>query len=277
MTSLPCRFAVSLSFLGALAAGAQSLVPLSFSNHVYVVVRTPMTWAAASNYAAAARGHLPIVSSSDENAFLLQQAIAQGFTNTADDGGGARYAWLGASDAAVEGTWRWVDGSLLSDGFTNWGAGPFGTEPDNYLGSQNHLALGLENWPVGWPFAGIGTTSQWNDVAGVNLLGSFVEFDNPSADADADGSTDWEELIAGTLPNNPTSVHRVVNHAFDGNGWSLSWTGRPGRVYRIREATNVPPVWTLLGTVTGTGAAITFTQNIPAASATWRTVEVRAP
>ncbi len=266
------RYVCLVLALSALPAGAQSLVPLSYSGHVYVVVRTPMTWMAASNFAAAARGHLPIVQDAAENNFLYQQALAHGFTNTAADGGGSRYAWLGASDAAAEGAWRWVDGALVSAGFTNWGSGDFGSEPDNFSGIQHHLALGLQKWPAAYAGIGFGNTSQWNDVSGSNsVLGTFVEFDDPAADADGDGAPDWAELIAGTVPTSSASVLRVHGLATA----TLSWTGVAGRVYRIHEATNLPPAWTLLGAVTGAGGSVTFTQAPGAAG--WRMVEVRAP
>ena len=45
------------------------------------------------------------------------------------------YFWLGATDAAGEGTWRWVDGTVLSLDDPFWsGGGPQGGEGKNCLG-----------------------------------------------------------------------------------------------------------------------------------------------
>ena len=91
----------------------------------------------------------------------------------ASDGGGAKYVWLGASDAASEGNWVWSDGSNFS-GF-GWGSGRLGDEPDNY-NNQDYLALGLENWPAGSiEGGGYGNAGSWNDIDGSNLLFSLIE------------------------------------------------------------------------------------------------------
>lgn len=260
--------------LTAWVADAQSLIPITYSGHVYVAVRTPMTWIAASNFAAAAQGRLPIVNDAAENHFLYQQAVALGFTNTVADGGGSRYIWLGASDAAAEGVWRWVDGSLVNAGYTNWGSGEFGSEPDNFMGIQHHLAMGLQKWPAAYFGIGFGNTSQWNDVSGSNsLLGTFIEFDDPDADADGDGQPDWAELVAGTQPTNAASVLRM--HAMDAT--TISWTGIAGRIYLIQETTSHPPVWAQVGAVTGIGGSMIFTSFAGNADSAWRTIEVRAP
>lgn len=40
--------------------------------------------------------------------------------------------WLGATDAASQGSFRWVTGELVSNGYTNWQPG----EPSNAVGSD---------------------------------------------------------------------------------------------------------------------------------------------
>jgi len=91
----------------------------------------------------------------------------------AEDGGRARYAWLGASDSSVEGTWKWIDNALMSAGYTNWGESDLYVltgndasfrEPDNYLGAQDVLAMGLDAWPTLQPQK-IGDASEWNDLS----------------------------------------------------------------------------------------------------------------
>jgi hypothetical protein len=70
----------------------------------------------------------------------------------------AAYVWLGGSDAAVEGEWRWASnneqfwsddktGSAVNGAFNRWGTTMQQNEPDNSEGLQNALALALEAWP----------------------------------------------------------------------------------------------------------------------------------
>lgn len=94
----------------------------------------------------------------------------------ASDGGGAAYVWLRASDdkasklpRADEGTWVWVNGSQIDADQANWG----GAEPDNFK-SQDYLALGSQDWPLGG--GELGLAGQWNDLAGTNKLYFVVEF-----------------------------------------------------------------------------------------------------
>ncbi len=100
---------------------------------------------------------------------------------TAADGGGSSYVWLGGSDAQVEGDWQWLSsGKAISKTRPEWGSGKRGSEPDKFKDNgkttQNHLALGLENWPSGSSDGeGYGNAGQWNDLNGSNKLWFVVE------------------------------------------------------------------------------------------------------
>ena len=168
---------------------------LRHGGHVYVVVPRPETWTRAARLARQAGGRLAIIDSADENRFLFTRLTALGIATRAPDGGGAVYVWLGASDAEKEGDWKWVDGRRLADGYTRWGKGPLGKEPDNFRGRQDYLALGLTGWPAGRP-GGLGSPSQWNDLDGENHLAWVVEFDDPTRDTNADGVPDWKTFAA---------------------------------------------------------------------------------
>jgi hypothetical protein len=72
---------------------------------------TPRTWDEAAAACAAAGGRLALVL--DERAATAVNASAAGAM--------AASYWLGASDRATEGEWRWADGAPLA--FTAWGNG----------------------------------------------------------------------------------------------------------------------------------------------------------
>lgn len=121
--------------------------------------------------------YLSIIGSAAENAAILKNlkaSVAKGAT-TAADGGGASYLWLGASDVQSEGSWQWLDGTLLGAGYQNWGSGSLGGEPDDFGGMQDFLAIATGKWPA--PAGGLGAPGQWNDLDGANLLWSVVEWD----------------------------------------------------------------------------------------------------
>ncbi|TDN38864.1 hypothetical protein A8B98_22140 [Hymenobacter sp. UV11] len=143
------------------------------TSHYYEFVSAPgICWNDARDAAAARsyqglKGYLATVTSSSETAFLMNR--------------NAGPFWLGASDAAVEGEWRWQTGPEAGQLF--WRGGPGGT------------ALGYANWSPGEPndyknqfrpegedyailYAGAG--ARWNDLSqcgtGASVAGYLVEY-----------------------------------------------------------------------------------------------------
>jgi hypothetical protein len=162
------------------------------NGHTYELVTSARTWADAQAFAVSQGAHLATIGSSEENAAIFNNAVQAGLLATAPwapDGGDAIYLWLGATDAVVEGTWKWVDGATVT-GYTNWGSGVYGTEPDNYLGDQDALAIGLESWP--YPSGGIGVPGEWNDINAGNVLYSVIEWDSLV------GTTADDTLVGGS-------------------------------------------------------------------------------
>jgi Lectin C-type domain len=142
---------------------------------VYSIYSTPMTWAKANAYAKAVGGQLAVVEDIEENDFLYQEIMdlmssSDLVKSTAKDGGGAAYVWLGATDAVTEGVWKWVNNQDLDTDNFMWGSNGSLSEPDDFGKKQDHLALGLEDWPVG-------DAGQWNDLNGSNKLFFVVEFE----------------------------------------------------------------------------------------------------
>jgi Ca2+-binding RTX toxin-like protein len=177
----------------------------SFNGTTYEIINAPKTWAAAKAYAESVNGYLAIVDSQAENDAILAQAL--NFFSTApsaDDGGGAKYIWLGASDTVTEGTFKWVNGSTVSSGYSHWG---LPVEPDDYEG-QDALAMALEAWPLG---GGIGTTGFWNDIDESNPMYFVVEY-NPVL------SNMVEASVSTTLAAGMVGLTLTGNQKINGTG-----------------------------------------------------------
>ena len=161
-----CRSWATAAIL-TLAAGAPVVAaPVQWTagsggnNHYYEFVTPGTDWTTARTNALASsfagqQGYLATITSAGEQTFLL---------GLANDG------WLGGTDQAVEGEWRWIDGpeagslfwtggpSGTASGFTSWNGG----EPNN-LGGENYLHL---------------QSGAWNDFPNSPALGYFVEYNN---------------------------------------------------------------------------------------------------
>ena len=57
--------------------------------------------------------------------------------------------------------------------------------------------------------------------------------DGPAGDLDGDGMTNYEEYVAGTLPNDGQSVFEIAEVVPSGDTAGLSWQGKAGREYRV--------------------------------------------
>ena len=82
----------------------------AYGGHTYLLLDANGTWTAAQAQAQLAGGSLVKVDDAPEQTFLTASfgTLGSGF-------------WIGASDAATEGVWRWTDGRAV--GYSNWGTG----------------------------------------------------------------------------------------------------------------------------------------------------------
>jgi hypothetical protein len=83
---------------------------------------------------------------------------------------------------------------------------------------------------------GDGLPDAWEEAHGTNLLG-----DDGSADPDRDGLTNFQEFLAGTDPQDPTSVLRLqwLPGAGEG-GITLSFTALSNRSYAVQTRAGIP-------------------------------------
>ncbi len=102
----------------------------------FEIVRGVFTWSTAKADAEKRGGRLAVLSTKE--LFTRGHALQTAANMTS--------IWLGATDKEVNGTWRWLDGSLMT--FSNWSR----SEPNDCFGpaSENHL----EMYPDG----------TWNDL-----------------------------------------------------------------------------------------------------------------
>ena len=171
-------FLLILSFQ-AFPAPTQWLTGSGANGHYYDLVLGSKTWTASRDAAAASSflgssGHLVTITSAAENEFVRS-------TFDASSGG---FVWIGASDAAVEGQWRWMVGPEAGTQFwqgnasgaatapyfyANWGP----IEPNN-ASDEDVAALNLGATSGGGTLNG-----QWGDTdITTNFGGYIVEYSN---------------------------------------------------------------------------------------------------
>lgn len=136
---------------------------LFYSNYELVNAGGAITWAAAKAAAEAAGGHLATITSPGEQARIAQQL----------GGTVANNAWIGATDEASEGQFRWITGEAFL--YANWNTG----EPNNAGGNEDYVHL-LN-----------GTNGLWNDVPGAlgDNIGYYLLEKPPELMINGDGDT----------------------------------------------------------------------------------------
>ncbi|MDF7808736.1 S8 family serine peptidase [Pontiellaceae bacterium B12219] len=80
-----------------------------------------------------------------------------------------------------------------------------------------------------------GMPDSWESLYFSSLTGAVA-----SADLDDDGSSNYSEYIAGTLPNNADSVFQITTHDFSSSsGTIINWSTVEGRVYSVSRTPNL--------------------------------------
>ncbi len=197
-----------------------SLVPpgevfFSGNNHLYEYVASTLTWGSAKTAAESrskygATGYLATITSQEENDF-----VAARLTNA---------GWMGASDVATEGVWKWVTGPENGTTFSN------GNSPNMVAASGQY-----QNWNTGEPNDSSGNedcgqflsggTGKWNDLpcTGTSLPGYVVEYGAPGnlpMVTAKNISITTSDTVAPTVPGIPSASNPTTNQK---PTWS--WTG----------------------------------------------------
>jgi len=146
--------------------------------HWYRFVSTSLTWPDARAAAQASsfyglQGYLTTVTSASEDAFIASLLPAN------------EWPWMGASDLAVEGIWRWVTGP---EGLEDGGQGRhfFSQPPGTVVPGEyaNWEGAGPNDYPPGEDYAHFYPNGTWNDGLNTLSLPCLVEYGGMPGDPD---------------------------------------------------------------------------------------------
>ncbi|WP_300002688.1 lectin-like protein [Anabaena sp. AL09] len=122
--------------------------PIFTYNGKFYLLSNAATWKEAQAQAVSLGGNLVTVNDATENQFLV---------NTF---GSTESLWIGLTDEAVEGQFKWVNGEAVT--YTNWTI----NQPDNFGGNEDYVHLNRE-------FGG-----QWNDNNSSIIYRGIIEIAN---------------------------------------------------------------------------------------------------
>ncbi|MGN0443963.1 MAG: lectin-like protein [Acutalibacteraceae bacterium] len=98
-----------------------------YGGHMYYVYKNDVTWKKAKKLCEEKGGHLATITSKGESDFVTE------LVQDKDIG----YCWLGATDEAKEGTWKWITGEKFK--YKNWCYGqPDGPDDEHFLGTYHN-------------------------------------------------------------------------------------------------------------------------------------------
>ena len=118
------------------AKWTQSPIPaasVSYNGHWYEVYDSNMTWKEAKALCESLGGYLACITTAGEQSAVLNLALA----------GKMNLYYIGATDEAVEGTWRWVSGETFQ--YNNWD--PHLPEPSNLSGENYSSMMTVDSPP----------------------------------------------------------------------------------------------------------------------------------
>ncbi len=174
------------------------------NGHYYKYISTAVSWDDAVTGAAAqkAGAYLATITDASEQTFI-RQLLSNGPT----------HLWLGLSDTAQEGIWRWMTGpeaGQILGNYQPWTTG----EPNNSGGNEDHAEL----YPV---------TGTWNDVPSSSVMGYVAEWHPTGPNEDTvttfvsefltinDTQAEWDVLPTVTSVSATSSKGALVTLNYD--------------------------------------------------------------
>ncbi|CAN5223272.1 hypothetical protein BH09MYX1_BH09MYX1_36540 [soil metagenome] len=128
---------------GAACTAAYGCSMRTFGRSAYLVcTKSPGTWADAEATCVARGSHLVAITTAAESAFVSSLGPS---------------VWIGATDAAKEGTWTWTTGEAGNGFAPPWGP----LQPDNSQSSEDCAMIGVDG--------------KWNDLSCAAILGYVCE------------------------------------------------------------------------------------------------------
>ncbi|MBX2980819.1 MAG: HYR domain-containing protein [Flavobacteriales bacterium] len=137
--------------VAALPAGTIHLG--EYQGRSYHLATTPHNWSSANNAAIAAGGHLAVIRNATHNTWLRNAVSVASPTAV----GNERAYWVGLSDAAVEGSFRWINGTPAT--YLNWSV----NEPSNTNGGEHYVE--------------VLSSGEWNDLRMESLRRYVIEIE----------------------------------------------------------------------------------------------------
>lgn len=137
-------------------------------------------------------------------------------------------------------------------------------------------SLGIATIEVtGTPF--IDTDNDGIDDNWETANGLTVGIDDSGDDDDGDGSTNREEFLALTDPQDPTSLLKIIAVAQASNGdLTVGFSSTPGKIYRLQHSPDLVRFTDVAGAqLTATGAESSFTTTSPGPTSGYLRVSVQ--
>lgn len=133
-------------------------IQFKYGNTTLIVITEGKNWENAEAYAQSIGGHLAMIKTADMQNYVYNTILANSTVAALST------FWIGATDKAKEGEWRWVDGTLLSSTYTNWNGG----EPNNSGTGENYCQYYVSG----------STKGKWNDLNGTQVYPFVVQIGN---------------------------------------------------------------------------------------------------
>jgi Leucine-rich repeat (LRR) protein len=179
--------------------------PTEYQGKRYQVFKNVVSWQQARDNCTAQHGHLAIVRTAAEQAFLV--ALLKSANMDA--------AWIGASDERKEGDWTWIDGTKVT--FADWDKG----QPNNKPPGEHYAAIVL-NYQGNW------LNGRWSDQPAKSAqhptIGYVCQWDASPGDyaLQFDGVAEYVEIPTLSRDNEgPYTIEAFVTPARHGLGDTL--------------------------------------------------------